>query len=138
VNFKQAWLGSTKVMIAEGDFVVKAGFDLNNQFRFSVDQNSGEVIAEFPAPKILSVDFKKLDVLYSSDGIINKLTPADTAQVIQQMNRETRFQAAQSDIRKEAMQQVEQRLRDLIGNTASKITVRFLDGAPQPATAPKA
>jgi hypothetical protein len=137
VNYKQAWLGSTKVMIVEGDFVVKAGFDLNKRFRFFIDQPSREVLVEFPRPKILSVDFKKLDVLYSSDGIINKLTPEDTAQVIQQMNMEMRFQAAQSDIQKEAMQQIEQRVRDLIGDAASKVTVRFIDGASFTALAPK-
>lgn len=137
VNYKQAWLGSTKVMIVEGDFVVKAGFDLNKRFRFSVDKTLREVLVEFPKPKILSVDFKKLDVLYSSDGIINKLTPEDTAQVIRQMDMETRLQAAQSDIQKEAMQQVEQRVRDLIGDAASKVTVRFNDGPSFTAIEPK-
>jgi hypothetical protein len=137
VNYKQAWLGSQKIMVVEGDFVVKAGFDLNHKFRFSVDETTREVLVEFPRPKILSVDFKKMDVVYSSDGLINKLTPNDTVQVIQQLNLETRAQAAQSDILQEAMQQMEQRVRDLLGASASKVTVRFQDAAPPPVSTPR-
>ncbi len=133
VNYKQQWLGSTKVLIVQGDFIVKAGFDLNQSFRFSVDQGTREVSVDFAKPKILSTEFKGMDVLFSSDGIINHLNPEDSKQVVQLLLAETKLQALNSDIREEAMQQVQQRVKDLLSTSASKINVHFHDGALPPA-----
>ena len=135
VTYKQQWLGSTKVLIVQGDFLVKAGFDLNQSFRFSVDQATREVTVDFAKPKILSTDFKSMDVIFSSDGIINHLTPEDSQAVVQQMLAETKLQSLNSDIRDEAMQQIQQRVKDLLSTSASKVNVRFHDGMLPPATA---
>lgn len=130
MKYEGEWLGSTKVLVVRGDFIVKAGFDLNQSFRFNIQQPSQEVTVELPKPKILSVAFQNYEVLFSSDGIINKLHTEDQAKVIQQMMIKANANAEQSDIKKEAMQQVEQRLRDLLVDSASKVNVVFHDEPP--------
>jgi len=134
VNYKQAWLGSTKILIVQGDFVVKAGFDLNQHLRFSVNETNKEVVVELGAPKILSMDFKGHQVLYSGDGLMNKLTPADSEKVVKQMMDETRREAELSDLKQEAKQQVEQRIKDLMGGSGAQVTVRFVEAPAVPNT----
>ena len=128
VTYRQAWLGSTKVLVVQGDFLVKAGFDLNNAFRFTTNETTRDVTVDLARPKILSTDFITTEVLYSSDGIINKLSPQDSAAVVRQMLAETRLQAQQSDMLAEASQQIEQRIKDMLHGTAGNVTVRFHDG----------
>jgi hypothetical protein len=135
VTYKQAWLGSTKVLVVQGDFLVKAGFDLNHSFRFTTNEATRDVIVDLSRPKILSTDFIATEVLYSSDGIINKLNPHDSTEVVRQMLSETKLQAQQSDMLAEASQQVEQRIKDMLHGTAGTVTVRFHDG-PLPPAAP--
>lgn len=128
VTYRQAWLGSTKVLVVQGDFLVKAGFDLHHSFRFTTNPTTKEVVVDLSAPKILSTDFVSTDILYSSDGVINKLNPEDSTAVVRQMLAETKLQAQKSDMLEEAKQQVTQRLEDLLRGTAAKVTVRFHDG----------
>jgi hypothetical protein len=125
MKYESQWLGSTKVLIVRGDFVVKAGFDLNQSFRFNIQQPSNEVKVDLPKPKILSVAFQNYEVLFSSDGVINKLHTEDQTSVIQQMMAKAHWDAENSDMKQEAMQQVEQRLKDLLLDRASKVTVVF-------------
>ena len=119
------WLGSTKFLLVRGDFIVKAGFDLNESFRFNVDQPSHQVFVDLPKPKVLSVAMQNYEVMISSNGVINKLQPEDQEKVIQHMLVKARSDAERSDIRQEAMQQVEQRIKDLLLESASKVTVMF-------------
>lgn len=130
MKYESQWLGSSKVLIVRGDFAVKAGFDLNESFRFNVDQPTREVMVDLPKPKVLSVALQNYEVMFSNDGLINKLHASDQAAVVQQMLNKARADAERSDIRQEAMQQVEQRLKDLLLDNASKLTVVFHNPAP--------
>jgi len=136
MKYESQWLGSTKILIVRGDFVAKAGFDLNQSFRFNIQQPSNEVTVDLPKPKILSVAFQNYEVLFSSDGMINKLQTEDQARVIQQMMVKARADAENSDMKQEAMQQVEQRLKDLLLDRASKVTVTFHNDHPPRPPAP--
>jgi uncharacterized protein DUF4230 len=136
MKYETEWLGSSKILVVRGDFIVKAGYDLNQSFRFNIEQPSREVIVDLPKPKILSVALQNYEVMLSSDGLINKLHTEDQAGVIQQMLLKARADAVQSDIRQEAMQQVEQRLKDLLVDNASKVTVIFHDAPPLGASVP--
>lgn len=130
MKYESQWMGSTKVLIVRGDFIAKAGFDLHQSFRFNIQQPSNEVIVDLPNPKILSVAFQNYEVLFSSDGVINKLQTEDQARVIQRMLAKAHADAETSDMKQEAMQQVEQRLRDLLLDSASKVTVVFHSDSP--------
>jgi hypothetical protein len=119
------WLGSSKFLLVRGDFLVKAGFDLNDSFRFNVDQPSREVFVDLPKPKVLSVALQNYEVMLSNNGLINKVQAEDQEKVINHMLVKARTDAERSDIRQEAMQQVEQRLKDILLENASKVTVMF-------------
>jgi len=124
VKHETTWLGSTKILIVRGDFIAKAGFDLNQAFRMQIDQANRHVIVDLPKPKVLSVEFKHHEILFSSPGIINKLGPEDHEAVMRAMYSKAREDAEKSDLTEEAIQQVNIRLHDLLDSTASKITVR--------------
>jgi hypothetical protein len=131
MKYETQWLGSTKILIVRGDFIAKAGFDLNQSFRFNIQQPSNEVTVDLPKPKILSVAFQNYEVMFSNDGVINKLQTEDQARVIQQMLAKANADAESSDMKQEAMQQVEQRLKDLLIDSATKVTVVFHNDSPQ-------
>lgn len=124
-KYEAQWLGSTKFLLVRGDFIVKAGFELNESFRCNLNQPSREVFVDLPKPKVLSVALQNYEVMLSSDGLINKLHPEDQEKVINHMLVKARTDAERSDIRQEAMQQVEQRLKDILLESASKVTVMF-------------
>jgi hypothetical protein len=125
MKYETQWMNSTKVLVVRGDFVAKAGFDLDQAFRFTVTQPDREILVELPHPKILSVAFQNYEVLFSSDGIINKFQPQDQERVVNAMMAKARADAEKSDLTREATQQVEQRLRDLLQDSGEKISVRF-------------
>jgi hypothetical protein len=131
MKYETHWLNSKKVLVVRGDFIAKAGFKLDPEFRFTVKQPEREVEVELPKPKILSVSFQNYEVLFSSDGLVNKLQPQDQETVINEMLAKARNDAEKSDLTQEAMQQIEQRLRDLMQDTSTKLTVRFLEPAPK-------
>ncbi len=130
MKYETQWMNSTKVLVVRGDFIAKAGFDLSQEFRFTVTQPEREVMVELPRPKILSVAFQNYEVLFSSDGVINKIQPQDQERVINEMLAKARSDAEKSDITDEATQQVEQRVRDLFQGTGEKISVRFRNPEP--------
>jgi hypothetical protein len=131
MKYESQWLNSSKVLVVRGDFIIKAGFDLKQEFRFTVSQPEREVVVELPRPKILSVEFQSYEVLYSSDGVINKIQPQDQERVVNEMLAKARADAEKSDITAEATEQVERRVRDLLQGTLEKVSVRFR--APEPA-----
>jgi hypothetical protein len=131
MKYETQWLNSTKVLVVRGDFIAKAGFDLTQEFRFTVKQPEREVVVDLPRPKILSVAFQNYEVLFSSDGIINKFQPQDHERVVNELLVKARADAEKSDLMDEARRQVEQRLRDLLqGGAAEQISVRFRDSKP--------
>jgi hypothetical protein len=124
IKHESTWLGSTKTLIVRGDFIAKAGFDLNQAFRMQIDQASGHVTVDLPRPKVLSVELKHHEILFSSPGIINKLGPEDHEAVMRVMYAKAREDVERSDLTEEAIQQVSIRLHDLLDSTARKITIR--------------
>jgi hypothetical protein len=89
-----------------------------------IDQATRHVTVDLPKPKVLSLEFKHHEILFSSPGIINKLGPEDHEAVMRVMYSKAREDAEKSDLTEEAIQQVNIRLHDLLDSTADKITVR--------------
>lgn len=138
MKYETQWLNSTKVLVVRGDFIAKAGFDLNQEFRFTVMQPEREVVVELPRPKLLSVALQNYEILFSSDGVINKFQPQDQERVVNELLVKARADAEKSDLMDEARQQVEQRLRDLLQGTAEQISVRFRNPEPSQKTSRQA
>jgi hypothetical protein len=125
VKYETTWLGSTKILIVRGDFIVKAGFDLNQAFRMQIDRTTRNVTVDFPNPKVLSVELKHHEIMFSSPGIINRLNPEDHEAVMRVIYSKAREDAEKSDLTEEAIQQVNTRIHDLLRSTAHKLTVRY-------------
>jgi hypothetical protein len=116
--------GSKATLILRGDFVVKAGYDLTQPLSVTVNDTTGEVKADFPPPKITSVELKNYEVYFSDNGLINKITPEHQELATKQMLAQARLDAEKSDIKEEAEIQLQTRLKDLLGRDAKKIMVR--------------
>ena len=68
-------LGSKKRIKLRGVYEVKAGFDLTQPWTVRIDDR--RVSTALPAPKILSVDQKEVEVLAFENGLWIKIRPAD-------------------------------------------------------------
>ena len=116
-------LGSKATLILRGDFVVKAGFDLTKPFTVTVNDQTGEVKADFPPAKITSVEMRHTEVYFSDNGLITKITPEIQQMATAQMIAQARLDAERSDLKSEAEAQLAQRLKDLPGHGAKKLLI---------------
>ncbi|MFN0125320.1 MAG: DUF4230 domain-containing protein [Verrucomicrobiales bacterium] len=123
-KFETSQFGSTATLILRGDFAVKAGYDLSQPFSVTVNETTGEVLAEFPPAKITSVEMKNYEVFFSDSGLIHKLKPEHVELATKQMLAQARLDAEKSDIKQEADAQLQTRLKDLLGRDAKKVMVR--------------
>lgn len=114
VKYESSWLGSRKLLIVQGIFMVRAGFDLSEFEGFEVQGN--KVIGDWPEPRVLSVDLQDYEIFFSSDGVLNKIEDEDYERVVNLLNQQARRDAIlKSDILEEAEWIVQTRLEDLTG-----------------------
>ncbi|YCM46054.1 DUF4230 domain-containing protein [Verrucomicrobiaceae bacterium 227] len=114
LKYETRWLGSDKVVIVQGTFLVKAGFDLSEFEGFEVQGN--EVVGEWPEPRILSVEQQDYQIFFSESGIVNKIQESDYQRVSTLLNQQARRDAIlKSDILEEADRIIATRLQDLTG-----------------------
>ncbi len=114
VKFHTKWLGSDKLLIVKGDFIVKAGFDLTGFEGFEVKGN--QVIGQWPQAKILSVEMTEYEIYYSKNGIINRLEGDDHERAVNLLRKQALEDAInKSDICEEAERIIHRRLQDLGG-----------------------
>ena len=114
LKYESRWLGSDKVVIVQGTFMVKAGFDLNEFEGFEVEGN--KVVGDWPEPRILSVEQQDYEIFYSDSGIVNKIQDSDYERVSTLLNQQARRDAIlKSDILEEADRIIQTRLKDLTG-----------------------
>jgi hypothetical protein len=116
-------LGSKATLILRGDFLVKAGFDLTKPFSMTVNEETGEVKANFPPARITSVEMKDTEVFFADNGLIKRITPEIQQMATAQMIAQARLDAERSDLKQEAETQLAQRLRDLLGDDAKKLLI---------------
>jgi len=124
-----AWRG-TKILILKGVFLVKAGFDFKEPYRIDINNTTGDVSIELPAPKILSIVPITDEIFYSSDALLNKLTPEDHKRAMDEMKNQARIDSEASDIREDAKREVRNRIHDLLDASAHKVTLHFADDLP--------
>lgn len=116
VKYETKWMGSDKMIIVKGEFLVKAGFDLTEFEGFELEGE--KVIGEWPDAKILSVELEpdSFKTFYSKNGVLNKLTDADRDAVNNLLQKQAREDAElRSDILKSAERVIKTRLEDLGG-----------------------
>lgn len=114
IEYKTKWLGSEKQVVIVGEFVVKAGFQLDAFEGFEV--RGQEVVGEWPEPRVLSVDLQDMEIFFSKSGLLNRLKEGDYEAATNQLLREARRDAIEkSGILEEADRIVRTRLEDLTG-----------------------
>ncbi len=116
VKYETKWMGSDKMIIVKGDFLVKAGFDLTEFDGFELEGD--QVVGTWPAAKVLSVEQLNYEIFFSKNGVVNKLNDTDRELVSNLLQKQARADAIEhSDILKDAERVIRTRLDDLSGGT---------------------
>ncbi|MES2924043.1 MAG: DUF4230 domain-containing protein [Verrucomicrobiota bacterium] len=109
----------TKKLIVRGHYTVKGGYRLKDGVSLRMDK--GKPVARFPKPEILSVELLDFDVLSEDSGWMNKVQPADRAQILRELRNQMREEAEKSGLLETVDSTLRTRLRDLLG--AESVTV---------------
>ena len=110
------WMGSEKVLIVRGDFLVKAGFDLSEGAQWGIIE--GRINGPLPEGKVLSVEpVGDFEIYYAESGTINRLNAQDHANAFNHLKNQARRDAQRSDIGEEAEAVLLRRLSDRMGET---------------------
>ncbi len=104
----------TKKLIVRGYYRVKGGYRLKDGISLAME--NGKPVARFPKPEILSVELIDFDVLSEDSGWMNKVQPADRAQILRELRQQMRTEAEQSGMLDTVDSALRTRLRDLLGN----------------------
>src|SRR5437763_1843128 len=106
------WAGSSKRVKLHGTFVVKAGFDL--QQNLAVDIRPNEIIVQLPHARILGIEQEQVDVLAFENGLWNRISGQDMQSELSILPELAREKAAEGDLPAEAertlQRQIEQRV----------------------------
>lgn len=130
-EFEHSYLGSTKRIRLEGLYTVKAGYDLGEPFSAVVADNS--VTLHTPAPRILSVEQKRLDVLEFRNGIWNKIRPDELEDRLNLLNALARERINREQLAAEVEKTLLDRLREHLG---PGVLIRINPPAETPAASP--
>lgn len=103
----------TKKLIVRGHYQVKGGYRLKPGISLRLD--GGRPVAKFPKPEILSVELVDFDVLSEESGWLNKVQPADRAQILRELREQMRKEAEKSGMLETVESTLRTRLRDLLG-----------------------
>lgn len=109
----------TKKLIVRGHYTVKGGYRLKDGV--SLRMENGRPVARFPKPEVLSVELIDFDVLSEDSGWLNKIQPADRAQILRELRNQMREEAEKSGLLDTVESSLRTRLRDLLG--ADNVTV---------------
>ena len=112
----------TKKLIVRGHYQVKGGYRMQNGI--SLRMENGQPVANFPKPEILSVELVDYDVLSEDSGWLNKVQPADRAQILRELREQMRSEAEKSGMLDTVEATLSTRLRDLLGT--ERVTVEQL------------
>ena len=102
----------TKRLIVRGHYTVKGGYRLKDGV--SLRMENGKPVARFPKPEILSVELLDFDVLSEDSGWLNKIQPADRAQILRELREQMRQEAEKSGLLDTVESSLRTRLRDLL------------------------
>lgn len=114
------WMGSDKLLIVRGDFLVKAGFDLSEGGHWEI--LGGKVNGPLPKGKVLSVEpIGDFEIYHAESGTLNRLSPADHANAFNYLKNQARRDAERSDIGEEAERVLLRRLTDRMNGAGERL-----------------
>lgn len=110
-DWVHTWAGSTKTIVLEGTFLAKAGFDLQQPFQVTIEEEPLAVRATLPESKLLSIEMKDYRVRKDEDGWWNTVKSADREEALRGMMMEARTRVRRTGILRKAERQLDQQLR---------------------------
>ncbi|MEX0775782.1 MAG: DUF4230 domain-containing protein [Phycisphaeraceae bacterium] len=127
-KYEMSWLGSTKRLRLQGRYAAKAGFDLKDRFRLDIDQDTGVVHADFPGPRVLSVELQSYEVIEDDSGYWNRLNPQDQELAFNTMNEQARKHAVELGMLNDAKASLTRSLEELAKRQGQKWEIVYRDG----------
>ena len=130
-QWSHTFLGSTKTLILRGEFIVKAGFDLRQEFSLNIDEEKSSthdpelrITATLPKAKILSVEMKTYKVERDESGFWNAVTAQDRTNAVTALQADARTAAEQSGITQKAHEILRKRVSNIATDNGIK-ALRF-------------
>jgi hypothetical protein len=122
-TWTNTWMGSTKQIIIAGSFQAKAGFDLNQ--RFSITLNDDQAIVLMPEPTLLSVESLG-DISYRDEqGIWNWVDMEDRTTATNAFITDARKYSLHAEFIKDAQSKMEEQVTNLLKPYAKEIIIRY-------------
>ncbi|MFY7999870.1 MAG: DUF4230 domain-containing protein [Candidatus Kapaibacteriota bacterium] len=119
-RWSHTYLGSTKTLLLRGEFIIKAGFDLREEFALNIDEEKASshdpelrITATLPKAKILSLEMKNYTVERDESGFWNGITPQDRTNAVAALQSDARSAAEQSGITQKAAKMLRQRVHSI-------------------------
>jgi Protein of unknown function (DUF4230) len=106
------WVGSSKQVKLHGTFIVKAGFDL--QQNLWIDIRPNEIIVQLPHARILGVEQDQVDVLAFENGLWNRISGQDMQSELSILPQLAREKAAESDLPTEAERALQHQIQERV------------------------
>ncbi len=134
-RYQTTLFGSSNEIDLRGEYSVKAGFDLHDRFNVQVDEQTHKVHADFPPPKVLSVQQNRITVVSEKGGLWNWLGPKDRENAVNAMTAEARRQALDLEILPAAKDSLRKQLLDAAHKLGQDWEITFRDEEPPPVPA---
>lgn len=123
-EFLHTWVGSSKRVKLHGTFMVKAGFDL--QQNLSIDIRPNEIIVQLPHGQILGIEQNQVDVLAFENGFWNRISGQDMQSELSILPQLAREKAKESGLPAEAERALQQQIKDRV-HTPQPLHLIFKD-----------
>jgi hypothetical protein len=122
-DWTNTWMSSTKQIAIAGTFEAKAGFDINQ--KFSITLQNDQAIVILPEPTILSVESKG-DITYRDEnGVWNWINTDDRTQATNAFIQDARTYASQAAFVQDAKLNMEERLKVLLQPYAKTVSIQY-------------
>src|SRR5205809_6076107 len=119
------WVSSSKRVKLHGTFIVKAGFDL--QQNLAVDIRPNEIIVQLPHARILGIEQEQVDVLAFENGLWNRISGEDVQSELSILPQLASEKAAESGLPAEAESTLQRQLGERI-HPSQPLHLVFKDG----------
>ena len=121
-----------KKLTAEATYRIKAGFDLKKPFSVEIDPVTHALRAAMPHAEILSVEQIGNPVYHGEDAMLNRITDDERTQILGSLNATAHDAAEKSTLKKEAEQQVTQRLNEIMNANGQSLQIQWSDAKTPP------
>jgi hypothetical protein len=114
-----------KKITVSGVYRLKAGYDLHEPFSVAIDPATHAIRATLPPAKILSVEQIGDLTFQGEDSVLNRLSDDERAKAVNALADLARQTAASSTLRRDADDQVRQRLEQLLVRNGEKVEIQW-------------